>query len=638
MPKKYSYKDLKWNSKEISISDEDSKLVNQAEKDFQTSHKHIRNSEFFIWRAALKAYHLSTYDRKVQLWSNSWKQNITIGLIRSFVDILVASLNEKPLIFMATAINKKGAENKENILNTLNYISDVSWFHKQLKDTMANWLVIWEICMRVWYKKTNKTETYTSIVDGSIITEEVEVEEKNHPYAVNIPVFNIFPDPYTWPLRYITERWVISYGEFIEVFGNTIKSKKNRSPFKDKKLLTLLPLNDNSSDFQDYWNIIHQIRQEVNKDFREKDFFKSPTVLGVDNTSGTAIDEDPDVIEWLIEFKASWYQGRLIIIANNYPVYIWPNPYWFIPYVVKAANQTQARFWEWIPYMLKWLEEVWNSFINNYFDSARSIANPTMVVQKNLMLNDDELEDWTPWGILYTEDNLNGNAVYRLDKWGLNDFGVMTLIQQIATQITWISEYDQWISARERTATWALAVSQSSQRRLSPYVSNFLDAISIVAQMWLKLVKKYWTKEQLIYILDEEWEQTWEAIQWTKLLWGVNLSLETEWMFGTNQAIEAKKLIELYNTLWPSGFFKSDDMWKEIIKKSGYHPSKFITEPWEWVKPANHEEIAAEISQTWLPWVNAPEQSEAEEIGNEAWQAATPNMDLGNKGQWNPNI
>jgi len=29
----------------------------------------------------------------------------------------------------------------------------------------------------------------------------------------------------------------------------------------------------------------------------EKDFFKSPTVLGVDNTSGTAIDEDQDVIE-----------------------------------------------------------------------------------------------------------------------------------------------------------------------------------------------------------------------------------------------------------------------------------------------------------------------------------------------------
>jgi hypothetical protein len=46
--------------------------------------------------------------------------------------------------------------------------------------------------------------------------------------------------------------------------------------------------------------------------------------------------------------------------------------------------------------MLKGLEDVGNSFINNYFDSARSIANPTIVVQKNLMINDEELEDGTP--------------------------------------------------------------------------------------------------------------------------------------------------------------------------------------------------------------------------------------------------
>jgi len=46
--------------------------------------------------------------------------------------------------------------------------------------------------------------------------------------------------------------------------------------------------------------------------------------------------------------------------------------------------------------MLKPIEDVANSFINNYFDSARAIANPTLVVNKNLMINDEELEDGTP--------------------------------------------------------------------------------------------------------------------------------------------------------------------------------------------------------------------------------------------------
>ena len=634
MPTLYSYIDKTKKSLQIELDGEDESLVNQADKDYKTSAKHIRSQEYYIWRAALKAYHLSTYDRKVQLWKDSWKQNITIGLIRSFVDILVASLNEKPLVFIWTGINQEWAENKDNIIKTLNYVSDVSWFHKQLKDTMANGLVIWEICMRVGYKKTKKEEKYISVADWQIIEEIVEVEEKNYPYASNIPVFNVFPDPYSWPLRYITERWVVSYSEFIEVFWKIIRSKKNRSPLKWDTFLPLLQINENKADLQDYWNIVNQIHEKVNEEFRERDMFEQPNGAAIDSIWGTHHDEDKDVTAWLIEFKASWYSGRLILMANDYPVYIWPNPYWFIPYVVKAANQTKARFWEGIPYMLKPLEDVWNSFINNYFDSARAIANPTMVVQKNLMINDEELEDWTPWGVIYTEDNSNWNAVYRLDKWGLNDFNIMEMIQQIATQITWISEYNQGIAARERTATGALAVTESSQKRLSPYVSNFLDAISVVAQMWLKLIKKYWSSKQMIYILDAEWKQTWESINKKSITGGINLSLEAEWMFWANDSLELKKLIDMYNTLAPSGFAESTEIAKEIVKKSWYIPSKFITEPWKWVKPDNSDKIAEETAKTWLP-SNSPEQTDAEITWNEAWDAVTPNIDLGNWGEWN---
>jgi len=631
----YSFQDKNKNIKGITVGDNDQRLVNQAWKDFDTSNKHIRDEEFFIWRAALKSYHLSTYDRKVQLWSNKWKQNITIGLIRSFVDIMVSSLNEKPLVFIGTAINEQGSENKDNILKTLDYVSDVSGFHKQLKDTMANGLIIWEIAMRVGYKNTKKSETYVSVADNHIIEEIVEVEEKNYPYATNVSIFNIFPDPYSGALRYITERDVVSYATFIETFGSTIRSKKNRSPFKEDDFLTLLPINPNSADLQDYGNIVNQIHQKVNQEFMEKDKFDMPSKDKMTSTSWTKSDEDEDVIVWLIEYKATWYNGRLIIIANNYPVYIGENPYGFIPYVVKAANQTKARFWEGIPYMLKGLEDVGNSFINNYFDSARSIANPTIVVQKNLMINDEQLEDGTPWGILYTEDNQNGNAAYRLDKWGLQDFNVMDLINQVASQITGISEYDLGQAARERTATWALAVSQSSQKRLSPYVSNFLDAISIVAQMWLKLIKKYWDAEKMIYVLDGEWNQTWEAIKKSGLSGGVNISLESEGMFWVNEELKHKKIIELYNTLGPSGFAQSPEMAKEIIKTAWYSPSKFITEPWKWVKPDNALDIQAKIAQEWLAWKNAPESS-VSELGDALWAASTPNTNLWNNGQGSP--
>jgi len=204
----------------------------------------------------------------------------------------------------------------------------------------------------------------------------------------------------------------------------------------------------------------------------------------------------------------------------------------------------------------------------------------------------------------------------------------LIFLNQIASQITGISEYDLWQAARERTATWALAVSQSSQKRLSPYVSNFLDSISIVAQMWLKLVKKYWWAEQMIYILDSEGQQTWEAIKKSWLMGWVNISLEAEWIFWTNEELKHKKLIELYNTLSPSGFFQSPEMAKEIMKSWWFSPSRFITEPGEWVKPDNAAEIIAWNNQTSIPWVNST-------LSDMLWAAASPNADLWNKGQWN---
>jgi len=637
--KKYSYKNLKWDTLEITLPDELANQVIQAEKDYQTSHDYIQKQYYYTWRQAKKSYHMSTYDRKVALWDKTWKQNISIGLIRSFVDVMIAGVNEKPLVFVWTWINKKWIENKENILKTLDYISDISWFHTQLKETMKDWLISWEICMRVSYLKTQKTEKISSIINDQVVIETEETEEKNYPYAKNISIFKVFPDPYNGLLRYVTERDVVDYNNFIEIFGSMIRSKHNKSPFKWQNFLNLLIKNQTwDTSFDDYWNIVNQIHQKVNEEMEIKDRFNE----SLDNTQNTTRgartqDEDTQVTEWLIEFKITWYKNRVVLLANWYPAYIWKNNFWFIPYIIKPATKTETRFWEWIPYMLKWLEDVGNSFMNNYFDWARSISNPTMVVNKNLMIDDNELEDSTPWWVIYTENNDNWNAVYRLDKWGLNDFSIMPIITQIAQQITWISEYNLWVAARERTASGALAVTQSSQKRLSPYISTFLEALSIVAMMWLSMIKKFWKKEQFIYVLDEDWGQTAETIKNTDLLWWINLSLNAEWMFGSFQELELQKLISLYQTLAPSWFIQSPDLAKEIIKKSWFEWSKFITAPWEWVIPENLKQDPNSPQPT--PNPDSPQPNTVEDPTADIWDLlkwlTNPQINLGN--QWNGN-
>ena len=593
----YGYINRKKETMEIEISDEQQNIRLQADQDFETSFAYVRSTEYRIWRAALKSYHLSTHDRKAALWNQTWKQNITIWLVRSFTDVMVSAVNEKPLVFSGKGVNKLWIKNKLNILKTLNYISDVSGFHTQLKKTMKNGLIVWEIAMRIWYLKTKKKEKTTAIINNSYVEETIEIEKKNYPYATNVNIFNIFPDPYNGLLRYVTERWVVSYNNFIQTFWQMIRWPLNKSPLWTNEFLELLPINSNSADYDDYGNIENQIHQKYNEEQQRLDSFIENKRNQWTKRSDAA-DQDTNVTEGLIEFKITWYKTRVVLLANWYPVYIWKNPYGFIPYVVKAATETDMRFWEGIPYMIKPLEDVWNSFINNYFDSARSIANPTIVVNKNLMINDDELENWTPGWVLYAEWTEGWKVAYRLDKWGLQDFNIMELINQIAQQITWISEYNLWISAKERTASWALSVTQSSQRRLSPYISTFLDAISIVAKMWLELVKKYWTEEQFIYVLDEDWEQVAKTMKAKHLMWWINISLNAEGMFWAFEELELQKLVTMYQTLAPSWFVTSPEIAKEIIRKSWFEPSRFITDPGEGVIP----EWMNQNQEKWTMW------------------------------------
>lgn len=90
-----------------------------------------------------------------------------------------------------------------------------------------------------------------------------------------------------------------------------------------------------------------------------------------------------------------------------------------------------------------------------------------------------------------------------------------------------------------------------------PYMSTFIDAISVVATMWLSLMKKNWTKKQWIYVLDENGNQVFEQLKNTQLTGGINISLQAEGLFGSTNEIELQKLIQIYQTLAPGGAVKS---------------------------------------------------------------------------------
>jgi len=356
--KEYKYVGLDNKEEKVILPKELADQAIQATKDFDTSYRYIQSQYYYTWRYALKAYHLSTFDRKTIL--KPWQSNIAVGLIRSFVDVLVAAVQERPLSFIGTPINKKGLENKDNIIQALDYVADVTSFHRTIKQTLKDGLILGTVCLRVGYIKTKKTTKITSMINDKAVETVVETADediKNYPYAKSVPIFNIYPDPYTGKLRYITERGVISHLEFMETFGAMINSKENKSPFKTSKFLMALPKkeNENQASFIDNGIITNQIHQKVNEECRERDKFSLQTGFNRADTSNqtSTQDEDNDVTNGLIEFKYTTYDDRIILHANNYPVYIGINFFGFINYVIKSAGGDQMRFGEGIPYMMK---------------------------------------------------------------------------------------------------------------------------------------------------------------------------------------------------------------------------------------------------------------------------------------------
>ena len=111
-------------------------------------------------------------------------------------------------------------------------------------------------------------------------------------------------------------------------------------------------------------------------------------------------------------------------------------------------------------------------------DSGRAVATPTFTVIKGLLVNEYQLENAPPGGLVHLERSEFGHdAVRRMDKGGVSDFNIISTLQQLAQSLTGVSEYNMGQASGERTASGANALTTSASKRLSPYVSNFMQVL-----------------------------------------------------------------------------------------------------------------------------------------------------------------
>jgi hypothetical protein len=160
-----------------------------------------------------------------------------------------------------------------------------------------------------------------------------------------------------------------------------------------------------------------------------------------------------------------------------------------------------------------------------------------------------------------------------MEKGGASDFGMSEFIWAVSTRLIGTSEYDFGISARERTATGALSVSQSSARRLSPFMQNFVSFISRVAYKWLLMIKSEWDQKKYVMVTDSDTDM---EISNLDLQVAVLITLEMDSMISAINEFAYKKLIEIQREYAGSGILKENELAREVFRSLGLSPSRFV--------------------------------------------------------------
>lgn len=100
MEKTYQYTDSSNQLQTLTINNKDLiSDIDEADKNYRISKSIIHAELIHIWNWSLRAYHMGVRDREIRAQLKKWQSNIAFGLIRSFIDVFISTLTEKPVTF-----------------------------------------------------------------------------------------------------------------------------------------------------------------------------------------------------------------------------------------------------------------------------------------------------------------------------------------------------------------------------------------------------------------------------------------------------------------------------------------------------------------------------------------------------------
>lgn len=635
-----AYKTKEGQQKYLILEDKHFNVSEQLDQHYTISKDFIHSTWIHIWNKSLKSYLMYTGDRDIYI--KDWQANFHLGLIRKAIDVYISFLEDVPMQFIvnglseaAFAIARPGDPLERNrvdfVRDTVNYIAEITRFHEQASMGLVEGMMFWTTPYKTRFQDFSDTTELVlpSFINGEFMDVTYRPKQLSTPITESMDIYHVFPDPYssTNP-GYVIERNIVRMNTFIEIFGGMIMSEDNELKINKEDLLDML-MNKNNADFTDFATLRNEIYQYHNNQFSQScSLYKSRFDKSRLNTSNTGLNEAQKTDK--VEYKFWEYEDRVVLKANNFPVYIGPNKNGKIMFEFVRAYNSRELFTESPALLLSGLEDSQNSFWNNYIDNARVSAHVRYIASRQDFQGTPDIEDLPPGGTLWA-DRATENTYRPMQTPPVTDHGIMNLADVYSQGLSGVSEIDSGRASNLRVAAEGASLAGATNRRLNGYIKRFMNGTSHVATDWICLFQKHLATQdtaQWAFSRDLDGNTKTFDITAKDLEGSYNVSLDAQGFFAMNKESWLQKKMDAYNTfkdvLTPEQ--KKRHM-QSIYRDMGMNPAIYLPEA----------EALAPPPLTPSPIDNLYGDATPTEIqGRDIARAMNTQIDLGNEWKWQP--
>lgn len=291
--------------------------------------------------------------------------------------------------------------------------------------------------------------------------------------------------------------------------------------------------NKNTADFVDYSDIRSAIFFHQNQKA-----FASDSLYNAERSQNLpAVQHETFSDNDKVEFVLTTYEDRIVLRANGYPMYIGKNFYGCINYTFGQAYETRGLVSESVSYLLQGTENTQNSFFNNTLDNARSAAVHRYLRNRKLITGDINIQNVPPGGVIDVDGNPR-DALALMETPRVTDFNIMSLSDFYAQKLSGVSEINQGVASKLRTASEASALVGSTNRVMNQFTQRFSMNLGGVGEMSIKFARQLWTEEQYGMTPDIDGKRRAITVKNTDLAGSFFCTLDGQGLFAMNREMQ----------------------------------------------------------------------------------------------------